>query len=802
MLKIKLFFLALLCPLISSFGQFTIKGKIIDRQQALPFATVLLLGQDSAVVKGVMTENTGSFVFENLSPGNYFLSASMVGYMKFQSPLMTLDKNLVIPDIVLEESATALDEVSITADKPLFEQQTDRLVVNVASSITSSGNTLLEVLQKSPGVVVNRQSNSIAINGKTGVRIMINDKVVQMPLDAVVQMLDGMSASNVEKIELITTPPAKYDAEGNGGIIHIVMKNNEDLGTNGSFGLTLGYRGAETLGANFALNHRAKKTAWFLEYSWLRNHNWHAMTMVRKSLGDGFPVTINDRSDRENWTTQQNLNAGFEWKPTTHSVLSLGATAYRSDWELTALAFDEAHLTADAMRNTKTNIQESNIWQSATLGVTYQTKINPKSDLNVSVDYLYYHNNNPSLYDNALLDEHDHVSETSRIALDKTTPIHFLIGKADYQYSPSAAWTIDAGIKGVTSGLDNNVVVRRWLGGDAWDVDPFFSSHATLSETVRAAYVSTKWQPEKRWLITGGLRYEYTHTNISTPAEQDVINRKYGYFFPSLFVKKDLDVEKDIQFSYSRRITRPTFNDMAPYVFFWGPNTFSGGNTSLLPAVADAVKVGFHAKQWVVSLQYTHSRREINSYQAEIDTASNTLTYRAQNLDYLNTLGLTNSYSLSITPWWEVQGSVTLQYQVAQAAPVQHDVRKHLFGVNLNVVSIVKLPSDFAIEISGSYQSTQLSGIAVYLPQGSLNAGVQKKLGENGTLTLAMDDILYTNYWRIKTNSPQNYVDAYFKYDFHNQYVRLTYKRNLGSRKIAAAKLKSGSDEERRRVSN
>jgi len=800
MSKVKLFILALLCPVLNGQAQLTIKGKIADQQQVLPFATVLLQAKDSAVVKGVMTESTGVFVFENIAPGQYFLSASTVGYVKFHTPLMTVDKNVVIPDIILEESATALDEVSVTADKPLFEHQADRLVVNVASSITSSGNTLLEVLQKSPGVVVNRQSNSIAINGKTGVRMMINDKVVQMPADAVMQLLEGMSASNVEKIELITAPPAKYDAEGNGGIIHIVMKNKEALGTNGSFGLTMGYRGAETLGANFAINHRAKKTAWFLDYSWLRDHNWHTMAMARTSVGDGFPMTVNDRSDRENWTTQQNLNAGFEWKPTTHSVLSLGITAYRRNWELTAVAFDDQHLSADSMRNTKTNITETNIWQSATVGLTYQTRINPKSDLNVSVDYLYYHNDNPSAYDNGVVDEHGNIHETSRIALGKATPIHFLIGKADYRYTPSSAWTIEAGIKGVTSGLDNDVVVRRWQGGDEWLVDPFFSSYATLSENVSAAYVSTTWQPEKRWLVTGGLRYEYTHTHISTMAEQDVINRKYGYFFPALFVKKDLDVEKDIQFSYSRRITRPTFNDMAPYVFFWGPNTFSGGNTSLLPAVADAVKVGFHAKQWIVSLQYTHSRREINSYQPEVDTASNTMTYRAQNLDYLNTIGLTNSYSLNITRWWEAQSTVTVQYQMAQAGHVQHDVREHLVGVNLNLVSIIKLPNDFAIEISGSYQSTMLSGIAVYLPQGSLNAGVQKKLGENGTLSLAMDDILYTSYWRIKSDSPENHVNSYFKYDFHNQYVRLTYKRNLGSRKITGAKLKSGSDEERRRV--
>jgi hypothetical protein len=801
MFKIKLLILALLWPAMSCLGQITIKGKIADRVQPLPFATVLLLGQDSVVVKGVITENTGAFVFENIRPGQYFLSASMVGYIKYYSFLMTIDKDLVMPDIVLAESATALDEVSVTAGKLLFEQQTDRLVVNVASSITSSGNSLLEVLQKSPGVVVNRQSNSIAMNGKAGVRIMINDKVVQLPLDAVVQMLDGMSASNVEKIELITTPPAKYDAEGNAGIIHIVTKNHEDLGTNGSFGLTLGYRGAETLGANFALNHRAKKIAWFMEYSWLRNHNWHTMAMARKSLGTGFPETVNDRSDRENWTTQHNLSFGFEWKPTTRSTLTVGVTGYRSDWELTALAIDEDHVKADSLRMTTTNINESNIWQSATVGMTYQTTINSKSDLNVSVDYLHYHNNNPSQYDNALSLEQGNTNETSRLQLSKATPIHFLIGKADYRYSPSAAWTVEAGLKGVTSRLDNNVLVRRWAGNE-WTVDPLFSSHATLSESVGAGYLSAKWQPEKQWLITGGVRYEYTHTHIGTPAQQDVINRKYGYFFPTLFIKKDIGAEKDVSFSYSRRISRPTFNDMAPYVFFWGPNTFSGGNTSLLPAVADAVKVGFHAKQWIVSLQYTHSQREINSYQAEVDTASNTLTYRAQNLDYLNTLGLTNSYSLNITSWWEAQGSVTVQYQIAQAAHAQHDVRRSLFGVNLNLVSVIKLPNSFAIEVSGNYQSTLLSGIAVYLPQGSLNAAIQKKLGENGTLTLAMDDILYTNYWRIKNDSPQNNADAYFKYDFHNQFVRLTYKRNLGSRKITGTKLKSGSDEERRRVSN
>jgi hypothetical protein len=360
---------------------------------------------------------------------------------------------------------------------------------------------------------------------------------------------------------------------------------------------------------------------------------------------------------------------------------------------------------------------------------------------------------------------------------------------------------MEAGVKGVLSHLDNNVLVQRLINNE-WTVDPAFTSYSTLNEQIGAAYVSTKWQAGSQWQINSGLRYEYTHTSIGTPTRKNLINRKYGYIFPSIFLSKALDKEKDVQFSYSRRITRPTYNDIAPYVFFWGPNTFSAGNTSLWPAVSDAVKAGYHVKQWTISLQLSHSKNEINSYQPERDSQSNSLIYRSQNLNYLNTIGLTNSYSFNIASWWEVQNNLTAQYQVAQTSHLPNNVKFGLYGLNMNLVSILKLPNDFAIEISGFYQSKLLAGIGQYLPQGSLNGGIQKKFGENGTLKLAMDDILYTNFWRIKTHLPQNNLDTYFNYDFHNQFVRMTYSWKLGNNKLGSVKSKSGSEEERERVTN
>ena len=461
-MKIRLLLFIATCFAVSSSGQSFIKGRVKDRQQNLSSATVLLLNPDSALVKAVATDKSGEFSFENIAPGNYIVSSSVIGYSRFFSQVIPVEQEeIILPDIILERLVTELNGVVIKAKKPLIEQQIDRLVVNVQSSATSSGNTVLDILQKTPGVVINRQNNTIAMNGKAGVRIMMNEKLLQLPLDVVFQMLEGMSASNIEKIELITAPPAKYDAEGNAGIIHIVMKGSADLGTNGSFGLTLGYKWAENLGINFNLNHRNARFAYFIDYSGTRDHNLHLLNLTRRSVDSGFVKTVNDFSHRENVTTQQNLNSGLELKLTSKTFLRLSMTAYRRNWDLTAFTNDTSHKTVDSTIITNMNIHESNIWQSATGGIGLETKMNSRSSLTLNLDYLYYHNSNPSDYNVEALVMPGNVNEASIIDLTKLTPIHFLVAAADYQYSYSPSLLMEAGIKATRSDLTNDVVVRR-----------------------------------------------------------------------------------------------------------------------------------------------------------------------------------------------------------------------------------------------------------------------------------------------------------------------------------------------------
>jgi len=220
-----------------------------------------------------------------------------------------------------------------------------------------------------------------------------------------------------------------------------------------------------------------------------------------------------------------------------------------------------------------------------------------------------------------------------------------------------------------------------------------------------------------------------------------------------------------------------------------------------MPAISDALKGGYHAGKWVTSLQFSHTKNEITVWQPEIDGVNN-LTYRSQNLKWLNTLALTNSWSSGITRWWELQANATGLYQVAQAGAVQYSLQFHQWGLNVDMTNSIRLPRDFSVEITASFQSTTRSGIAVYLPAGSLNGGIQKKFGIKGTVRLALDDILNTNNWRIKTYIQEKNLDSYFDYSFHNRFIRLTYSRNFGNNKLKAVKLLSGSEEERRRVNN
>lgn len=272
-----------------SHSQNSISGAVKDGVGApLSFAKVLLLkASNSVFVKGTITEENGQFVLENVSKGSYIVSISMVGFKPFTTQKLDYDGNskLTLPLISLSESVE-LDEVVVTSKKNLYEQKIDRMVINVSSSILSTGSTALQILERSPGVQVDRQNSSVSLIGKSGVAIMINDKLSYMPAASVVQMLEGMSADNIESIELITTPPANFDAEGNAGFINIVLKEQTDLGLNGSYSLSFGVGNGTITNDNINFNYRKNKVNFFGNYSFLRDSQGQLFSFNRNFIDE------------------------------------------------------------------------------------------------------------------------------------------------------------------------------------------------------------------------------------------------------------------------------------------------------------------------------------------------------------------------------------------------------------------------------------------------------------------------------------------------------------------------------------
>lgn len=782
-------------------AQTSIRGTIIDKnQQILANASVaLLMAKDSSLVKGTLTGSDGKFTFDKIQPGNYLLLGSFSGYQNTYTSIAVIEKSetIEIPFIPLAAEEKLLTDVTVIARKPLFEQKIDRMVINVASSITYSGTSALEVLERSPGVIVDRQNNAIAINGKNGVVVMINGRISRMPMSALVQLLSDMNSDNIEKIELITTPPANFDAEGNAGFINIVLKSNNLFGTNGSFSLTGGYSIFELWNGSINFNHRKDRVNIYGDYTYSREDMLQHLNFYHSTTNQGHLNENYSTSRRRPVERAHTLRAGIDYELNKKTIIGGLFSLYDRKWDMDAwnrgLSFTDKKL--DTIVNLFNHELHTLSNYAGNLNLQHQYKEGQKLSLNF--DYVYYKDWNPVIYLNEYKKPDGNFIKNEQVKSKKLTPIEFLVGSADFTKKLGKKTDMEAGIKGTLSRFTNDVQIDR-LEQSGWVKDPVLSNNYDLKEDVTAAYFSLNVMASEKTSLKFGLRYEYTNSNLGSAVQKDIVDRHYGNFFPSLFLNQKINDDNSTTLSYIRRIIRPTFNDMAPFVIFVDPTYFSG-NPGLQPTLSDVVSATYSYKKNILSVSYTYESSPITNFSPKLDSITNKLTLAAENQDNNKIFSVSLSLPFEITKWWSMQNNFQGMIQQLNGLYAGEKFRLMNKNFSINTTNTIRFPKEFTFSLSGFYYSSALFGIYTIKPFGSLDMGIQKKW-ERSSLRMNGGNLLNTMKFRPSIYLPeQNLVtDVYLQMMYPS--FRITYTMNFGNSKLRQNRARATAEEEKKRV--
>lgn len=787
-------------------AQSNLSGTIRDeKDQPVSFSNVLLLSsKDSTLIRGGVADENGHFEINNVASGAYMLRVAMIGFIDYYSEPFTLNENIPTKDfglVSLKEDAVLMNAVEVVAKKPLFEQKIDRLVVNVANSITSSGTNALEVLERTPGVVVNHQSNTLSISGKSGVVVMINGRINYMPADAVVRLLAGMSSDNIEKIEVITTPPAGFDAEGNAGYINIVLKKSLDDGLNGSYGASLGYGKGEQINGNLNLNYRQGKINLYGDYSYSRDAALQQFDFYRRILLDGDVLETDTKSHRDPGTNNHNARLGLDYQIDKKTILGLLVDGYDTKWDM--VATNTSLISRNGQLDTSILISniELNQWRHIGGNVNLQHTFSEGKQLTFDANMLGYKDNNPTEYENIYSDGEGNFLFKDQTRAHKLTPINIKVGKIDYTSGLGKKMKIETGIKGTISHFSNDVGVDYKPAQD-WVEDPGLTAKYDLNEKILAAYASMETPLVEKITLKAGLRYEYTNSNLGSKEQPDIVDRQFGKLFPSVFLSRDFNENNSLNLAYSKRITRPTFDDMAPFIIFLDPSTFFSGNPALQPATSDNYKIGLRHKSILFSVEYSVEDSSIAQFQSSVIPGTNKELLFAENLKDTKTLNFTLTLPITPVKWWNMSYNILGGTQSTRKYFNGKLTKFDFAGFGLFSTQTITLPANFTFEATGYYGSGGLFGVVLIRGYGAVNIGLQKKFGDNGgTLRLGYDDLL--NSQKFSGVSDLKEQNQYFKADlrFSQPTIKISYSQNFGNQKVKSiGEHRSGAEEERGRV--
>lgn len=785
-----------------------ISGTVKDKDnKGIAMATIMLMkAADSGVVKTELSDNSGTFEM-SVPAGNYLLRYSNVGYSDAWSAPFTLAENppYVAPTVALQSSSIKLKDAAVVARKPMIEIKADKTIFNVENSINATGSNALELLRKSPGMQVDNNDN-ISMRGKNGVKIYIDGKPSQLDAASLAAYLKSINSSDIEAIEMISNPSAKYDAAGNAGIVNIKLKKNKKIGTNGSInaGLNQGIRMKQNASLN--LNYRDKKLNVFGNASYNGGIYQNDQNLYRTSNNIIFDPHTVQLTDNVN----TNFKAGADYFVNRTTTIGIIATTSISDgtWTSTGTTkiYDEGSngTKGDYLKTLRAYNRIPGANTNSNLNFNYRFVDTNGKEFNIDADYGTFVSRKssyqPNYYDNA-------DGSIDSFVYKNVTPVNIDI----YSLKADAEQNLWKGKLGY--GLKFSYVKTRNTF-DFFNVQHNvdvkvlnMSNKFAYIENVNAAYVNYNKQLSEKWSLQAGVRAEQTNSEgqltraDSIKQGDDNVKRTYLNLFPSGALTWVVSKNNTLNFTYSRRIDRPTYEDLNPFEFKLDELTYNKGNAFLRPQYTDNIEVT-HTFMGMINTTIGYSH--VKDYAVQVlDTTNKNATYvQQQNLAVQEIYTFSINSPLMIKKWWNGYVSLWGNYQSFSGKITDRTLTMKIPTYGAYMQHSFTLGKDYTAEISGWFSGPGIWGATGKTKaQGSLDIGLQKKfLKKKLVVKLSATDLLATaSPWRINSNFSGLIINGNGTWESRTVRLNLTYQ--FGSSQIKSARQRqTGLEDEKKRL--
>lgn len=764
----------------------SLTGKVVDLQhKPVAFVTVNIYHMpDSLLLKGIATDTAGAYVFDEIGPGSYFLRASFIGFKKSSGiPVRLLEgEQKKVTDLVLIQAATQLNGVGVIAKKPFIERQVDKTVLNIESDVIASGGTALEALKRAPGVTVDKDDN-ILLRGKSGVMVMIDDKLTYMSSAQVSNLLKNMPATAVNQIEIITQPSARYDASGNTGIINIKTKKLKKLGLNGIVTMGAGYGHFAKYNGSINLNYQTGKFNFFTNYDYSRNKNYGTLLLTRQIRTNKDATDFNQFSRFDNKYTNHNYKGGFDYSITKNHTLGLQISGY-SNYGHNLTTSNSAISNAEIKPNVTDSILVAGslnpaLYRSIDYNLNYRGKIDTiGTTLGGDFDYSTFNNESHSTLTNTLYgpDKKQILKGPFIIQNRQPSDISIRVGKIDFSHPFNKTLKLESGIK-YSAVTTNNTVAYDSIINNKPIPTKNQSNQFIYTEKLAAFYASLSEQFGKNTSVQLGLRIEHTASEGNSITLNKNVRRSYTDLFPNVAISEKLNDNHQLGLSYSRRIDRPSYQDLNPFTFYLDQYTYQVGNPYLNPQYTDAFEISHTYKSsTILSVNYSHTSNTMMQILLQ-DTVTKSTHQTTSNINGSNSFGLTFSTPLVIAKWFTLTPNLNVNYNkyLASASSLGGSLNAGKVAFNLNVTSTMTLPHDFILEFMGYYNSAAVYGYMHADPQYSISGGIQKSLfKKKGTLKFNVNDIFYTE--KFSGRQPNINLTVFNRWESRRASLTFTYR--------------------------